>query len=263
MSNGQNTAGGPAKGEATKETAKQDARRVADEAKGKGQEVAASAKGEAAQVAGEAKHEAKDLLRQARGEAYEQAGSQQQRLAQGLRGVGEEFSAMARGAQESDASTGTATRLSRAAAGQLDSVANWLDQRGPEDVLGEVKRFARRNPGTFLLGAGLIGLVAGRLTRSLTDDARDDGTDDYGYDRGYGYGDSSWSERRAQGIEGRQPNSTDRIADLEPRYVDGVDETSTPADLRHAQPYTGNADLHDAPVTRAGDIDPTTGRERR
>jgi hypothetical protein len=51
------------------------------------------------------------------------------------------------------------------ARGRVDDVANWLDGRQPGDLLGELKSFARRRPGTFLLGALAAGVVAGRLTR--------------------------------------------------------------------------------------------------
>jgi hypothetical protein len=40
-------------------------------------------------------------------------------------------------------------------------------------VLEEVRSFARRRPGTFLLAAAAAGLVAGRLTRGAVDDKRD------------------------------------------------------------------------------------------
>ena len=39
--------------------------------------------------------------------------------------------------------------------------------------LDEVRSFARRRPGTFLLAAAAAGLVAGRLTRGAVDEKRD------------------------------------------------------------------------------------------
>jgi hypothetical protein len=42
-----------------------------------------------------------------------------------------------------------------------------LQNREPADLLEEVRSYARRKPGTFLLGAALAGVVAGRLTSGI------------------------------------------------------------------------------------------------
>lgn len=156
----------------TKDAAKDETARVANDAKARGADVADTARVEARNVADDARHQARQLFGEVRSEAYGQAGTQQQRVAEGLRGMGEEFDAMVRGSREGGAPSGAATHLASLAAEQMGTAANWLDQREPADVLHEVRRFARRNPGTFLAGAALLGLVAGRLTRSLTDEAR-------------------------------------------------------------------------------------------
>ncbi|TLM80215.1 hypothetical protein FDW83_19020, partial [Pseudarthrobacter sp. NamE2] len=49
-----------------------------------------------------------------------------------------------------------------------ESVASWLENKQPGDLLNEVQRFARNRPGTFLLLAAGAGVLAGRLTRGLT-----------------------------------------------------------------------------------------------
>jgi hypothetical protein len=51
----------------------------------------------------------------------------------------------------------------------VDSLGRWLDSHGPDEVLDEVRSFARRRPGTFLLIAAGAGVVLGRLTRGLKD----------------------------------------------------------------------------------------------
>jgi hypothetical protein len=56
---------------------------------------------------------------------------------------------------------------------QAGQVAGWLENREPADVLDDVRSFARRRPGTFLMVAAAAGLVAGRLTRGAVDDRRD------------------------------------------------------------------------------------------
>ena len=60
------------------------------------------------------------------------------------------------------------TTLADQAADRVQSVAGWLEQRQPGEVLDEVRDFARRRPGTFLAAAAVVGLIGGRLTRGLT-----------------------------------------------------------------------------------------------
>jgi hypothetical protein len=126
--------------------------------------VAETAKTEAANVASEAKANAKDLLYQARSDLTDQAGAQQQKVASGLRSISDELHAMARASDQ----PGVASDLVQQAAERSSSVAAWLDGRDPGSLLNEVKSFARQRPGTFLLLAAGAGVLAGRLTRSLS-----------------------------------------------------------------------------------------------
>lgn len=64
--------------------------------------------------------------------------------------------------------SGLATQVAQEAAERVRGVASWLDQREPGDLLDGVRDFARRHPGTFLLGVAVARVVAGRLTRGLT-----------------------------------------------------------------------------------------------
>lgn len=68
---------------------------------------------------------------------------------------------------------GVATDLVRQAAERSSTVAEWLDGRDPGSLLTEVKSFARKKPGTFLLLAAGAGILAGRLSRSLSAGAPD------------------------------------------------------------------------------------------
>ncbi|MDO5696750.1 MAG: hypothetical protein Q4G51_02130 [Dermatophilus congolensis] len=172
----------------TKDVAKDEAAGVAADAKEGARHVADTAKSEARQVADEARYQSRQMFGQLRAEATDQVGAQQSRLADTLRTLGQELDGISRGEQTQH---GLATDLARQASSRLDSAASWLGNREPAQVLDEVKRYARRNPGTFLVFAGLAGLVAGRLTRSLTDDARSDDNgrapfaDGRGYEAGY------------------------------------------------------------------------------
>lgn len=49
----------------------------------------------------------------------------------------------------------------------VEAFADRLQNREPAELLDEVRSFARRKPGLFLLGAAAAGVLAGRLTRGI------------------------------------------------------------------------------------------------
>jgi hypothetical protein len=151
-------------------TAKDQASQVASDAASAGENVLGTAKEQAASVAGEVTTQAKDLFKQTQSELVEQASSQQKRVASGLQSLSEELRSMA----DKSENGGVATDLVQQAAGRAGSVASWLDARDPGSLLDEVKNFARTRPGTFIGLAAVAGVVAGRLTRSLTSEAADE-----------------------------------------------------------------------------------------
>lgn len=155
---------GDSSGTSRKDAAKEEAADVARTAKGSAQNVAQTAKEEAAHVASEAKSNAQDLLHQAKSGLTSQAGTQQQKAAEGIRTISSQLHSMA----DAPDQQGMASDLIRQAAGTTDTVASWLENKQPGDILGEVQKFARNNPGTFLLLAAGAGVLAGRLTRGLT-----------------------------------------------------------------------------------------------
>lgn len=162
----------PMTGQSKSETAKTEAKEVGREGAEAGEHVAQTAKEEAKQVAHEAKDKARNLMSELGDDVYAQADTQQQRVASGLRSIGEELSSMARNSEQS----GTATHLVSQAADKADSVAGWLESRDPGSLLDEVKRFARQRPGAFLAIAAGAGVLAGRLTKGLTADSGASGT---------------------------------------------------------------------------------------
>jgi ElaB/YqjD/DUF883 family membrane-anchored ribosome-binding protein len=151
--------------------AKQEASQVADDAKQGGRQVADVARQEMSSVKDTVGDQTRQLLDQTRSELSGQAGTQQHRLAEGIRALGQELGSMAEGSQEQ----GVATDLARQASRRSKDVAGWLEDREPADLLDEVRGYARRHPGTFIAVAAGIGLVAGRLTRGLSDDSDDRG----------------------------------------------------------------------------------------
>jgi len=133
-------------------------------------DVAKTAAGQAKEVADEAKTQARDLAGEARTQLRNSAGEQHRNAVSNLRSLSEELRSMAGSSEQN----GVATDLVSQAADRTHSVADWLDQRRPEDLLDEVRRFARRRPGAFLLGALAAGMVAGRLTRGAVAAHSDD-----------------------------------------------------------------------------------------
>ena len=185
-------------GEGTKEAAKEEASKVAGSAKDQAAHVAGSAKDQASQVAGsakdqavhvagtakeeaqravgEARRQAQSLLREGQAELSTQAGTQQERLAQGLHAFSTEMDQLTEGVEE----PGMATHLARWAAEMTGDAARWLEGRDPSSVLAEVRSYARRSPGTFMLVAGGLGLAVGRIARSLKDTGDDEPAGDHG-----------------------------------------------------------------------------------
>lgn len=157
----------------TSDVAKDQAKSVASDAKQGGQQVAQTAKEQTQEVASEAKHQAQQLYQQVRGELGDQAATQHQRAASGLRSLGDELGAMARGQSTQQ---GLASDLAQQASDRVSALAGWLETREPGDVLHEVTGFARRKPGTFLAAAAAVGFLGGRLTRGLAAEASDDGS---------------------------------------------------------------------------------------
>ena len=154
----------------TLDAAKHEAADLKDTAVEQAKDVAATVKDEASVVLGEAKSQAKDLYAQTQQELKDQANTQQQRIAAGLKSVGAELRAMA----ANSANAGVATDVVQQLSGRLSGAATWLGDRDANAVLTEVKRYARRKPATFIIGAAIAGIAFGRLTRALAANASDE-----------------------------------------------------------------------------------------
>jgi hypothetical protein len=61
------------------------------------------------------------------------------------------------------------------AGARAHGAADWLEQRQPGDLVDEARSFARQRPGTFLIGAAVVGVLAGRLTRGAVAAHSEDG----------------------------------------------------------------------------------------
>jgi hypothetical protein len=148
-----------------KHAAKETASTAADETK----HVAGVAADEAKKVAGEAKQHARGLLDEAMGQVDEQSRTQRDRLVGTLATFSDDLKQMA---DRSD-SPGLASDVARQVADRARTLGDHLDGREPADLIDDVRSFARRRPGVFLLGALTAGVLAGRLARgakAATDD---------------------------------------------------------------------------------------------
>jgi hypothetical protein len=161
----------------TTQVARDEAGEVGRTAADAGRQAAGTAAEQAANVAQEAKAQVRDLVGEARGQVGHQARAGQEKATDGIRTLGRELREMADGGQQS----GTASEIARQAADRADRLADWLSQREPGDLVDEVRTFARRRPGAFLLGAAVAGVVVGRLTRGAVDSARADSSPQRAY----------------------------------------------------------------------------------
>ena len=141
--------------------AKDQAKQAAGNAADQGKRVAGVAQDEVKNVASEAQNQLRGLLDEATTQVDEQSKAQKSRLAETVRTFGDDLESMRSEGQQD----GVAAQVVQQVAGQARSLASHLDDRDPSDLLDDVRGFARRRPGTFLLGALAAGIVVGRVTR--------------------------------------------------------------------------------------------------
>jgi hypothetical protein len=120
-------------------------------------EVGGTARQEAAGIAEEVRHQARDLIGETRSQVRQQIENQKGRLVGLLSEVGEDLDRMA---QRGGGSTMANTLVVQLAQRTRDA----RDYVEGGDVIGDVRGFARRRPGTFLLGSMAAGALLGRAT---------------------------------------------------------------------------------------------------
>jgi hypothetical protein len=112
-------------------------------------------------VASEAKQQARNVMDETRGEIGRQLDEQGRRAGQAARHASEQLHTMADSAEP-----GVVTDITRQLGDGLANVAQSVEQGGVQGVADDLRRFARRQPGLFLAGAGIAGFVVARLLRS-------------------------------------------------------------------------------------------------
>lgn len=154
----------------TRDEASQEARDVAQDAAAGAKQTAETARQQAEDVAGEAMTQARALLDQTKEQLSEQGSAQQEKAVGGLHSLADELTELVNGGGSQN---GLAADLARQASDRIRSTASWLESRQPTEVLDDVRRFARKRPGTFLLSAAAVGFLGARLTRGVTDASSD------------------------------------------------------------------------------------------
>ncbi|WP_205650644.1 hypothetical protein [Actinoplanes solisilvae] len=135
-------------------------------------DVKDTAKEQAVRVGQEAKSQAGNLVSDVRGRVSDQARTQNDRLVSQIRDTADQLDEM-RGDRGDSPAAAVVTRVAEGGR----QIADYLDRNGPEGVLREVQDFARRRPGAFLATALAAGFVVGRLGKSVAKADPDAGTE--------------------------------------------------------------------------------------
>lgn len=222
--------------DSTTEVAKSQAADVVGGAKDAAHQVAGTAKEQAGQVAQEAKIQVSQVMGQAQSELSDQAQTQTTKAASGLHSLGDQLAAMAQGSDQ----PGMATDVAQQAADRAHQFAGWLEDRDPQGVLEEVRSFARRKPGVFLVAALGAGVLAGRLARGMS--AGTDAT---------GASGSSIKTARAS----RADATSDQIGNTAAAQL----TPSTPSAPKEFADGLGAQDFQDAPTRQRQDLPEVDG----
>ena len=150
----------------TATTAKDEAAQVGQVAASAATDVAGTAKQQAGQVAGEAVNQLKSLTDDARNQATQQVSNATEQLSTKVRSLAGEMRDLGQGKGDAN---GTVAGLVQQLADRGEQLADQISARGPGGLVQDLRSFAARKPGTFLLGALAAGVATGRLVRGAVD----------------------------------------------------------------------------------------------
>jgi hypothetical protein len=126
--------------------------------------VTETVQSEVKDVAQKAKTQAESALHQMVDDVRAQAEGQASKIAETMHHASSELRSMADAGEPKS----VATTLIREGADAAERLAEKLEDGGIDGALAEVRSFARRSPGVFLLGAAAAGVAAGRLMRNFS-----------------------------------------------------------------------------------------------
>jgi hypothetical protein len=128
--------------------------------------VADTVKDETRQVAQQAQQQATNALHQIQGDVRTRANEEATKFAQTLHETSRQLQTMA----DHSGEQGFVASLVREGSNATERLGTRLDQGGLDAVMSDMRSWARRQPGTFLLGAVAAGFAVGRLVRNMRDD---------------------------------------------------------------------------------------------
>lgn len=218
-------------------------RTMTETAVDKAQEAAGQAGHKVSETASVVKEQAKRTVTQVSEQAKTNVGSRMGEVAQELGTVAE---AVRQTSEELNSNDQAAIgRYGTRIADQIESVSNYLNDRGVEEVLTDVEGLARRQPAIFLGGAFMLGLLVGRFVRSSSQnmgyqDGGFRGYQDYpsggyqggGYQNtgssrgGSGYSGSGYEYNRGAGSGGNQGRHQSGRPSVEMGAETGANESS-------------------------------------
>ena len=140
------------------DTARQETGAVAGVATSAAGDVAATAREQVGNVVGETLDQARNVTAQLQDSARAQFDKQSETVAVQLRALSQQL-------RDGDTS-GLAGKLMAEAGERLQGLSQYVDRVGPQGLVDDVRRYARRSPVSFCLTAALAGFVGGRLVKA-------------------------------------------------------------------------------------------------
>lgn len=139
----------------------------AAEVREKAADVRDTATDEVRNVVGTAQEEARGILGDLGRTVDQEANDQTAKIGQIIDSLSGELEELASNG------SGFLSVMAQEAAPRTRSLARWMEQTSPRDMVASVEDLARRQPMLFILGCAAAGVVAGRLTRGLVAAAGD------------------------------------------------------------------------------------------
>lgn len=136
---------------------------VRDEA----QQVGETAAEQARSVAEQAKERSLDAAAELGESLHAKGDEEAARFAGNLRRASAELRSMAEQQGAAVYQDGVVHSIARQGADATERLADRIEGDGLDGVMADLRSFARRRPGAFLLGAAAAGFVTGRLGRSI------------------------------------------------------------------------------------------------
>ncbi|GHH33574.1 hypothetical protein [Lentzea cavernae] len=137
---------------------------VAQHAKEAAGQVGSTVKDQAAAVTHETANQARQVVQDVRHRVAGEAEEQATRVSKQLGRIADELGQMAGSAAPDSMSAGAIQSV----ADTSRQAARFLDERGAQGLLDSARDYARRKPGTFLLGAAVAGFLVGRIAKGAS-----------------------------------------------------------------------------------------------